>query len=101
MDLEKKRVTRDQTPIHLGPTEFRLLEHFLRNQGRVYSRDQLLDSVWGGDVYRFAVAVGGRDPRAQERGHDGRERCTSSAQLEHAQPGPALRRRRSGGAMVS
>ncbi len=51
MDLEKKRVTRDQTPIHLGPTEFRLLEHFLRNQGRVYSRDQLLDSVWGGDVY--------------------------------------------------
>ncbi len=51
LNLEKKRVTRDGTPVHLGPTEFRLLEYFLRNQGRVYSRDQLLDHVWGGDVY--------------------------------------------------
>ena len=51
MDIEKKRVSRDQKPIHLGPTEFRLLEHFLRNQGRVYSRSQLLDHVWGDDVY--------------------------------------------------
>jgi len=51
MDMERKRVTRDKQPIHLGPTEFRLLEHFLRNQGRVYSRNQLLDSVWGDDVY--------------------------------------------------
>ena len=51
LDLEKKRVMRDNTAIHLGPIEFRLLEHFMRNQGRVYSRDQLLDSVWGDDVY--------------------------------------------------
>ncbi len=51
LDLETKRVLRRGTSIHLGPTEFRLLEHFMRNQGRVYSRDQLLDSVWGGDVY--------------------------------------------------
>jgi len=51
MDLERKRVTRSGQPIHLGPTEFRLLEHFLRNQGRVYSRSQLLDNVWGDDVY--------------------------------------------------
>ena len=51
LDLEKKRVLRGGTSIHLGPTEFRLLEHFMRNQGRVYSRDQLLDSVWGDDVY--------------------------------------------------
>ena len=51
LDLDKKRVLRDGTSIHLGPTEFRLLEHFMRNQGRVYSRDQLLDSVWGDDVY--------------------------------------------------
>ena len=51
LDLEQKRVLRDGTSIHLGPTEFRLLEHFMRNQGRVYSRDQLLDSVWGDDVY--------------------------------------------------
>jgi two-component system phosphate regulon response regulator PhoB len=51
LDLETKRVLRGGTSIHLGPTEFRLLEHFMRNQGRVYSRDQLLDSVWGDDVY--------------------------------------------------
>ena len=51
MDLERKRVTRAGQPVHLGPTEFRLLEHFLRNQGRVYSRGQLLDHVWGDDVY--------------------------------------------------
>ena len=46
LDLETKRVLRGGNIIHLGPTEFRLLEHFMRNQGRVYSRDQLLDSVW-------------------------------------------------------
>ncbi len=51
LDLETKRVKRAGSAIHLGPTEFKLLEHFMRNQGRVYSRDQLLDSVWGGDVY--------------------------------------------------
>ena len=51
LDLETKRVLRGGNIIHLGPTEFRLLEHFMRNQGRVYSRDQLLDSVWGDDVY--------------------------------------------------
>ena len=51
LNLETKRVLRGGTSIHLGPTEFRLLEHFMRNQGRVYSRDQLLDSVWGDDVY--------------------------------------------------
>ena len=51
LDLEQKRVMRSGTSIHLGPTEFRLLEHFMRNQGRVYSRDQLIDSVWGNDVY--------------------------------------------------
>ena len=51
LDLEQKRVMRSGTSIHLGPTEFRLLEHFMRNQGRVYSRDQLLDNVWGNDVY--------------------------------------------------
>ena len=51
LDLERKRVTRDKQVIHLGPTEFRLLEHFLRNQGRVYTRGQLLDSVWGSNVF--------------------------------------------------
>ena len=57
LDLEQKRVKRDGTSIHLGPTEFRLLEYFMRNQGRVYSRDQLLDSVWGDGVYVGMRAV--------------------------------------------
>jgi len=37
--------------MHLGPTEFRLLRHLLRYPGRVFSREQLLDAVWGHDVY--------------------------------------------------
>lgn len=51
MDLAAHRVTRDGRPIHLGPTEFRLLRFLLEHPGRVYSREQLLDSVWGHDVY--------------------------------------------------
>ena len=51
MDLITKRVKRAGTDIKLGPKEFKLLEHFLRNQGRVFSRDQLLDQIWGHDVY--------------------------------------------------
>lgn len=51
MDLVAKRVKRGGEEIKLGPKEFRLLEHLLRNQGRVYSRDQLLDHVWGDNVY--------------------------------------------------
>ena len=37
--------------MHLGPTEYRLLRHFLESPGRVFSREQLLDAVWGRDVY--------------------------------------------------
>ena len=37
--------------MHLGPTEFRLLRHLLEHQGRVFNREQLLDAVWGHDVY--------------------------------------------------
>jgi two-component system phosphate regulon response regulator PhoB len=51
MDLAAHRVFRDGQPIHIGPTEFRLLRHFMESPGRVYSREQLLDSVWGHDVY--------------------------------------------------
>jgi len=51
MDVITKRVKRAGTDIKLGPKEFKLLEHFLRNQGRVFSRDQLLDQIWGHDVY--------------------------------------------------
>jgi two-component system phosphate regulon response regulator PhoB len=49
MDLVAHRVTRAGRPIHLGPTEFRLLRHFLKSPGRVFPREQLLDRVWGHD----------------------------------------------------
>ena len=45
------RVSIANEPINLGPTEYRLLQFFLTHQERVYSRDQILDYVWGGNVY--------------------------------------------------
>lgn len=76
MDLGEHRVRRGGSNIHLGPTEFRLLRHLMENPGRVFSREQLLDAVWGRDVFvgprtvdthirrlRRALATGGRtDP---------------------------------------
>ena len=57
MDLAAHRVRRDGQMVHLGPTEFRLLHYLLRNPGRVFSREQLLDAVWGRDVYVEARTV--------------------------------------------
>ena len=51
LDREKKRVSRASRPIDLGPTEFRLLEYLMERPGRVFSREQLLDGVWGSEVY--------------------------------------------------
>jgi two-component system phosphate regulon response regulator PhoB len=51
MDTSAHKVSRDGVPVQLGPTEFRLLRHFLEHPGRVFSREQLLDAVWGRDVY--------------------------------------------------
>ena len=51
MDLARHRVQRGGRDLHLGPTEYRLLRHFLESPGRVFSREQLLDAVWGRDVY--------------------------------------------------
>ncbi len=51
LDRETHRVRRNSKEIHLGPTEFRLLEFLMTSPGRVYSREQLLDGVWGHDVY--------------------------------------------------
>ncbi len=51
MDLAAHRVRRNGQDIHLGPTEFRLLRHLMQHPGRVFTREQLLDSVWGRDVY--------------------------------------------------
>jgi two-component system phosphate regulon response regulator PhoB len=51
VDRSAHRVTRNQVEVHLGPTEFRLLDYFIQHPGRVFSREQLLDAVWGSDVY--------------------------------------------------
>lgn len=51
LDLQSHRVSADDTPVDLGPTEFRLLQFFMSHQDRVYSRGQLLDQVWGSNVY--------------------------------------------------
>jgi two-component system phosphate regulon response regulator PhoB len=57
LDRVSHRVRRAGQDIHLGPTEFRLLDHFLRSPGRVFSREQLLDAVWGSEVYVEARTV--------------------------------------------
>ncbi len=51
LDRETHRVRRSGRGMHLGPTEYRLLEFLMRAPGRVYSREQLLDGVWGRAVY--------------------------------------------------
>ena len=57
MDRVAHRVKRRGTEVHLGPTEFRLLDHLMQHPGRVFSREQLLDAVWGSDVYVEARTV--------------------------------------------
>jgi two-component system phosphate regulon response regulator PhoB len=51
MDLAAHRVARNGRSVHLGPTEFRLLEFFMQHPGRVFSREELLDAVWGPDIH--------------------------------------------------
>jgi len=51
LDRRTRRVMRSARDVTLSPTEFRLLEHLMQNPGRVYSRAQLLDTVWGRDIY--------------------------------------------------
>ena len=80
LDRETHRVRRNGHELHLGPTEFRLLEFLMQSPGRVFSRAQLLDSVWGRDVFvdertvdvhvgRLRKALGrGRDPIRTVRG---------------------------------
>ncbi len=57
IDRVAHRVKRNGKEIHLGPTEFRLLDYLMQHPGRVFSREQLLDSVWGSDVYVEARTV--------------------------------------------
>jgi two-component system phosphate regulon response regulator PhoB len=51
MDLATHRVLRNGRPLHLGPTEFRLLEFFLQHPRRVFTREELLDAVWGREIH--------------------------------------------------
>ena len=51
LDSETHKVSRGSKPLKLGPTEFRLLSTFMEKPGRVWSREQLLDRVWGRDIY--------------------------------------------------
>jgi two-component system phosphate regulon response regulator PhoB len=57
IDRVAHRVRRAGQEIHLGPTEFRLLDYLMLHPGRVFSREQLLDAVWGSDVYVEARTV--------------------------------------------
>ncbi|MEI4195012.1 phosphate regulon transcriptional regulator PhoB [Roseovarius sp. E0-M6] len=82
LDAETHRVTRGGTTLKLGPTEFRLLATFMEKPGRVWSREQLLDRVWGRDIYvdtrtvdvhigrlrKGLCAAGGDDPLRTVRG---------------------------------
>lgn len=82
LDGETHRVTRSGKTLKLGPTEFRLLATLMEKPGRVYSRDQLLDLVWGRDIYvdtrtvdvhvgrlrKVLTAHGGADPLRTVRG---------------------------------
>ena len=82
LDAESHRVTRAGRPIHLGPTEFRLLATLMERPGRVWSRDMLLDRVWGrsseidtrtvdvhvGRLRKALLSAGGDDPLRTVRG---------------------------------
>ena len=57
IDRVAHRVRRGPREVHLGPTEFRLLDYLMQHPGRVFSREQLLDAVWGSDVYVEARTV--------------------------------------------
>ncbi len=73
VDREKKRVSRAGRAIDLGPTEYRLLEFLMERPGRVFSREQLLDGVWGSEIYideRTVDVHVGRLRKALNRGQD-------------------------------
>ena len=82
LDAETHRVSRSDMPLKLGPTEFRLLATFMEKPGRVWSREALLDRVWGRDIYvdtrtvdvhvgrlrKVLIQHGGPDPLRTVRG---------------------------------
>jgi two-component system phosphate regulon response regulator PhoB len=74
LDRDTHRVRRSTREIHLGPTEFRLLEFLMQSPGRVFSREQLLDGVWGRDVYVDERTVDVHVGRLRKAINRGRER---------------------------
>ncbi len=73
LDRETKRALRAGREIVLGPTEFRLLEFLMQNPGRVYAREQVLNGVWGRDIYideRTVDVHVGRLRKALNRGQE-------------------------------
>ncbi|GGD94926.1 DNA-binding response regulator [Aureimonas endophytica] len=74
LDRQSHRVHRSGREIRLGPTEFRLLEFLMQSPGRVFSREQLLDGVWGRDVYVDERTVDVHVGRLRKAINRGRER---------------------------
>lgn len=74
MDGGTHRVKRDARGIHLAPTEYRMLDHFMRHPGRVFSRQQLVDAVWGPDVQVEGRTVDVHVARLRKAINDGTER---------------------------
>ncbi|MDN5927787.1 MAG: phosphate regulon transcriptional regulator PhoB [Hyphomicrobiales bacterium] len=72
LDRETHRVYRGEAEIRLGPTEFRLLEFLMRTPGRVFSRGQLLDNVWGETIYIDERTVDVHVGRLRKAVNDGR-----------------------------
>ncbi len=83
IDRVAHRVRRAGREVHLGPTEFRLLDYLMQHPGRVFSREQLLDAVWGSDVYVEArtvdVHVGRLRKALNQQGEDDPIRTVRSA----------------------
>jgi two-component system phosphate regulon response regulator PhoB len=74
LDRVKKRVSRGERDINLGPTEFRLLEFMMERPGRVFTREQLLDGVWGRDAFIDDRTVDVHVGRLRKAINRGRER---------------------------
>lgn len=71
MDLSSRKIKRDGKSIHLGPTEFNILKYLMENPCRVFSREQLLDMVWGNDIYVEARTVDVHIRRLRKALNDG------------------------------
>jgi two-component system, OmpR family, phosphate regulon response regulator PhoB len=73
VDRLSHRVQRSNRDIHLGPTEYKLLDYLMQHPKRVFSREQLLDAVWGNDVYVEARTVDVHIGRLRKALNDGKE----------------------------